>query len=200
MKTFRKLTLVLILGAVFGASNIGFAANTPSKNNAAQQAMGQAIVEWSISGKGAAESKKISPSDRVSAAEIVKSLPSFLFVIDAQKASLQQLKGETGMYLLTLKYADVNNVIAFSDRPYRLVNYMSAQQFQIMWGTGGSFSYQDDPPNAVLISNNQAAQIVVLQTITVLNDSKISFKLHLTNPANGTLSATSLKNVTLVID
>ena len=89
-------------------------------------------------------------------------------------------------------------MIKFSERPYRLVKYITVDQLKNLWSKGIN-SFESDPPNAVLMAKGHNAQIIVLMGITV-NKETISFHVHLTNPAAGLLKKGSLENISLVVD
>ena len=68
-----------------------------------------------------------------------KKAASFLFVVSADKAKITHLKD--GKYSLVIQRSDLNRVIAFSDRPYRIVKYITGTELQKIWGEGkNSFS------------------------------------------------------------
>ena len=123
---------------------------------------------------------------------------SFLFVLQSQQGLLSPIAGHRGYFHLTLRYQDTNRVIAFSDRPYRIVRYLTAKQLQSAWGFGKN-SFAADPPNAVLSADGYPAQIVVLQGM-VLTPHSVSFVVHLTQPGPHALTAQRLINPSLVID
>ena len=56
-----------------------------------------------------------------------KKAPSFLFVIQAKKGEITYNK-KTGQHELVLNKADVHHVIMFSDRPYRIVKYITGKE------------------------------------------------------------------------
>ena len=112
----------------------------------------------------------------------LKKPPSFLFVLQAKEGKLTPIKGKRNHFTLTLKHTDVNNVIEFSDRPFRMVKYISATDLKKLWPLGKN-SLKADPPNAVLSAQGHNAQIVVLHGITVKNNT-VSFHINLTNTQN----------------
>ena len=123
--------------------------------------------------------------------------PSYLFVLQAEKGTLKSL-GKDGLFKLTLKHTDVNNVIEFSDRPYRMVKYITADQLKNSWNKGTN-SFESDPPNAVLMAKGHKAQIIVLKGMTVTNDN-VSFQVHLTSYSIGSLENGNLENISLLTD
>ena len=123
--------------------------------------------------------------------------PSYLFVLQAEKATLKPT-GKGNVFKLTLKHTDVKHVIEFSDRPYRIVKYISAMDLKDLWGRG-SDSFKSDPPNAVLMAKNHKAQIIVLRGITVTNEA-VTFNVYLTHRSIGSIKNGRLGNISLVID
>ena len=95
--------------------------------------------------------------------------PSFLFVILSNYGQIQQ--APNGSYQLILNHGEVEKVLAFSDRPYRLVEHMTGKQLQSAWN-GGSNSFADDPPNATVIIN-QHLQTIVLLNMKIVGDQTI---------------------------
>jgi len=154
-------------------------------------AMGLMIAGSSV---GLAADTSNKPSTQTNAKDTEKA--SFLFVLQAQQGTLA--KNKDGQWILTLKHKDVNNVIEFSDRPYRIVKYISATDLKNLWGTGTN-SFEADPPNAVLTAKGYKAQIIVLKAMTVKKDT-VSFQVHLTSSSIGSLENGNLENIALVID
>ena len=109
-----------------------------------------------------------------------KKAPSFLFVVSADKAKITHLKD--GQYSLVIQKSDMNRVIEFSDRPYRIVKYITGSELQKIWGGGkkGKNSFAVDPPNAVLSAANQKPVIVVLDGMQVDKD-QVTFTLSSTH-------------------
>jgi len=60
-------------------------------------------------------------------------------------------------------------VLAFSNRPYRLVKHDTGEALKTMWSEGKN-SFAEDPPNATVIINQQ------LQTIVLLNMNVVGIK------------------------
>ena len=79
-----------------------------------------------------------------------KKTTSFMFVIDAKKGEIK--KDKKGQYHLVLKKVDMKQVIMFSDRPQRIVKYITGKDLKKIWKEGTN-SFQEDPPNAVLSAN-----------------------------------------------
>ena len=121
-----------------------------------------------------------------------KKAPSFLFVVSADKAKITRLKN--GKYSLVIQKSDMNRVIEFSDRPYRIVKYITGSELQKIWGAGKN-SFAVDPPNAVLSAANQKSVIVVLDGMQV-DKSLVTFYFSSTH----VLSSGLLNTFSLVID
>lgn len=120
--------------------------------------------------------------------------PSYLFVMHANKGEIS--KNKNAGYSLTMNLPDVDQVIAFSDRPYRIVKYITGNALAKLW-TKGKNSFATDPPNAVLTAKDMKPQIVQLNSITV-NGDKVIYGLQLTAPTNKL--AHNLENITVTID
>lgn len=72
----------------------------------------------------------------------------WLFVVTAKEGEIKQ--NEQGQYVLTLEHAKIERVLAFSDRPYRIVKMISLKDFKRLWGEGKN-SFEKDPPNAIAV-------------------------------------------------
>ena len=103
-----------------------------------------------------------------------KKAPSFLFVVQAKKGEIK--KNKAGHYELILNKADVNHVIMFSDRPYRIVKHITGKNLAADWSVGSN-SFKVDPPNAVLSANGMKAEIIILSSMQV-KGQHIIFGLH----------------------
>jgi len=60
--------------------------------------------------------------------------PSYLFVIMSDYGMIQQTSN--GEYQLILDHSDVEKVLAFTNRPYRLVQYETGEALKTMWSEG----------------------------------------------------------------
>ena len=119
-----------------------------------------------------------------------KKAPSFLFVIQAKKGEIK--KNKAGHYELILNKADVNHVIMFSDRPYRIVKHITGKNLAADWSVGSN-SFKVDPPNAVLSANGMKAEIIILSSMQV-KGRQIIFGLH------GTPKYSCLDQLTITVD
>ena len=143
-------------------------------------------------------SKDTTKSTHSDSAANEKKAPSFLFVIQAKQGKIETQNGKTN---LVLKHADVNHVIMFSDRPQRIVKTITGNDLQKLWKVGND-SFEKDPPNAVLSSAGQKAQIVILNGIEVTKDTVV-FPIRVSKEAVknvGVLKDGSLSGVVVVID
>ncbi len=94
---------------------------------------------------------------------------SYLFVIISNYGKIQQ--ASDGSYQLILNHGDVERVLAFSNRPYRLEQHLTGESLKTMWSQGSN-SFAQDPPNATLIINQQL-QTIVLLNMNVVGDQTI---------------------------
>jgi len=69
--------------------------------------------------------------------------PSYLFVIMSNYGMIQQTSN--GEYQLILDHSNVEKVLAFTNRPYRLVQHTTGEDLESIW-TQGSKSFEKDPP------------------------------------------------------
>ncbi len=95
--------------------------------------------------------------------------PSYLFVIMSNYGLIQQVSD--GSYQLILDHGDVEKVLSFTNRPYRLVQHTTGEDLESIWSEGSN-SFAEDPPNATVIIN-QHLQTVILTNMTVQGDKTI---------------------------
>ena len=105
---------------------------------------------------------------------------SFLFVLHAKKGTVCPTQAtiknnKKGIYTLKMNQSDADQVLAFSNRPYRKVDVLAGEQLADYWKPGVN-SFAADPPNAVLSGSNLNPVIVVLRSIKVGPDS-VSFSV-----------------------
>jgi len=84
---------------------------------------------------------------------------TYLFVITTDDGMIQQ--ANDGTYQLIVDHGAVPKVLAFSNRPFRLVKNETGETLQSIWAEGSN-SFAQDPPNAVVIINQQVQTIVIL--------------------------------------
>ena len=119
--------------------------------------------------------------------------------MSAKKGEIKQQ--DDGTYQLVLNKADVNHVIMFSDRPNRVVKYITAQELSKVWKTGAN-SFQQDPPNAVLSGMGIPTQIVILNGVQV-DGNTVTYPIAISKDEKhmfGELKPASVTDVTLTID
>ena len=140
-------------------------------------------------------------------ADVTKKPPSFLFVVQAKQAVMKPVKDDPYRYTLSMILSDDNlsKVISFSDRPYRIVELMTAKQLHDLWSEGKN-SFKVDPPNAVLSAQGFDAEIVILEDQTI-EDNVMTFtlkidsnKVNAENPDADLLDGEPLKSAVLTID
>ena len=132
--------------------------------------------------------------------------PSFLFVLQANKGKIikeKDTKTNKDQHYLVLAHdlKNLHHVIQFSDRPNRIVKIISDKELEGMWKQGDD-SFEKDPPNAVLSSAGQKAQIMILNVITVTED-EVKFPISISNDekkAIGNIVEGALNDVTLTVD
>ena len=66
--------------------------------------------------------------------DIAKKAAEFLYVIDAKQGEIK--KDKNRQFHLVLEHADINHVIMFSDRPNRIVKYITGEKLQSLWKVG----------------------------------------------------------------
>lgn len=90
----------------------------------------------------------------------------WLFVITSKEGEIT--KNNKDQYILTLDHAKIERVLMFSDRPNRIVKYISPKDFKRLWGEGKN-SFQKDPPNAIAVFG-QDKVAMKLVSITIDKD------------------------------
>ena len=143
------------------------------------------------------------PSTKPASATVLdeyKKPPSFLFVVQAKEAVLKPVKDDLHRYTLSMKLTDENvgKIIAFTDRPYRIVKMMTTKQLLDLWGEGKN-SFKADPPNAVLSANGFDARIVILESM-IINKELLTYTLVQTDPSTPSLKGGQLKDAVVTID
>ena len=93
---------------------------------------------------------------------------------------------------------NVGKIIAFTDRPYRIVKMITAKQLQDVWGEGKN-SFKADPPNAVLSASGFDVRIVILESMTI-DDGQLIYTLVQNDKNNLSLQGGQLKDVVVTID
>ena len=172
--------------------------STAVKAIAMSVALAFSTMTFAAETKAATTADKKAKVTKVAPTTVAKKAPSFLFVIQAKQGTIETKNGKT---YLVLKHADVNHVIMFSDRPNRIVKVVTGNDLQKLWKVGKD-SFEKDPPNAVLSSAGQKAQIVILNGITV-TDTTVVFPISISEDeekAIGKLKLGVVTGVSMVID
>ncbi|MGD1835906.1 MAG: hypothetical protein ACPKQO_09315 [Nitrososphaeraceae archaeon] len=111
--------------------------------------------------------------------------PKFFAIQHAQSGSISEIN-ETAYFLELNDVSD--KTILFSDRPDRIVTSISTSDFLGNWSTGED-SFVIDPPNAVLVVDEQEGQqqdVAIVELFTPVYDSdKKALKYEVT-PDNAT--------------
>jgi hypothetical protein len=131
---------------------------------------------------------------------------TFLFIQHAQSGSVSEINATT----FTLELSDVSDkTIMFSDRPDRIVTSQSTSDFVGNWSQGED-SFAADPPNAVLVVDEEEGEGEDLAIIELYNpeyDSEANTLRYDITAENATATTTSSIDLpsefgqsTLVID
>lgn len=100
----------------------------------------------------------------------------YSFVIKSPQSKLLHVKGKT--YQLVVPMSDVKSVLAFSDRPARIVKKLSVKEYVTMVNSG-SDSFKKDNPNVALTVSSYPTEVFVL-TGVVKSKSKNEVAYQLT--------------------
>jgi hypothetical protein len=122
-----------------------------------------------------------------------KKADQWLFVITAKEGEIK--KNDAGKYTLTLHHSKIERVLAFTDRPNRLVKIIAPQHFKKLWGGNANNSFKKDPPNAVVVFGQKKITLT-LQSVSVDKD-KTSFVV---TSDDDTLRNLEMKNVSAFVD
>ena len=85
---------------------------------------------------------------------ILPTQPSYLFSVLLENATFE--RNNTGGTLTFDLNVENNDVIQFSDRPLRQTQNISLTDFVSVFTAGGPDSFKEDPPNMVLVHNEEA--------------------------------------------
>ena len=118
----------------------------------------------------------------------------WLFAVTAIQGTLSN---EAGNYLLDIKHDDVERIVAFTDRPNRIIRLMTATGLADEWITPGSNSFKEDPPNASFASSGTPLDIIEIIDATSMN-RVLRFKFRYLNSSTRKLG--KIDNVVLTID
>lgn len=116
----------------------------------------------------------------------------WLFVVTSKEGEIKQ--NQQGQYELTLNHAHIERILMFSDRPNRIVNMISPQDFKNMWGEGKN-AFEKDPPNAIAVFDQEKIAMTLMST--TVDKDKTTFLIESDDDA---LRSHHLSNVSLFID
>ena len=78
---------------------------------------------------------------------------------------------------LTFTRSDVDSIIQFSDRPFRQTQNIDYDTFISLFHTIGNNSFEEDPPNAVLVHQEEQRTYIVTLVSSDSNTAKFNLKL-----------------------
>ena len=100
--------------------------------------------------------------------------PSYLFsAVFNNTLFLRNSQGGT----LTFTRKDVDSIIQFSDRPFRQTYNIDYDTFISLFSTSGINSFEKDPPNAVLVHEEEQRTYVVKLKLSDSNSATFSLEL-----------------------
>ena len=121
----------------------------------------------------------------------IKSLtPSYLFSSVFNNAAFN--RNNTGG-TLTFTRSDVHSIIQFSDRPFRQTDNITFEEFVSLFDTLGNNSFEQDPPNAVLVHEEEQRTYIVRLASSDSNSATFNLELlpgesHNLGDVNGRMS------------
>lgn len=95
---------------------------------------------------------------------------TWLFVVSGGTGSITH--ASNGEYTLRMDLPKMDQVIMFSDRPNRIVRYISAKELKQL-GHTGPHNYNKIPPNAVLSAKQLRPLVVKLSSLTIKDDQTV---------------------------
>ncbi len=131
-------------------------------------------------------------TDSVNSKEIKKPL-EWLFVVTANNGEIK--RNEKQQYVLILTHTNVKRILAFTEKPNRIVKHISTEQFKNLWGVNGQQSFKKDPPNAV-IAFDRENMAIILTSVNVSAD-KITFVIK---SDDDKIHKVKMRDVVLLID
>lgn len=90
--------------------------------------------------------------------------PTFLFNVSSADGSIKLDKKQH--YILSIRLPDMEQVLMYSDRPNRIVKYITGANLAKFWVAGDN-SFKVNPPNAILSTESIRPTVVVLHDIKV---------------------------------
>lgn len=116
----------------------------------------------------------------------------WLFVITSKQGEIK--KNDQGQYELFLKHAHIERVLAFSDRPNRIVKFISPKDFKKLWGEGKN-SFEKDPPNAVAVFGQEKIAMKLMSAS--VDKDKTAFVV---TPDDDNIHDVNMGNVSVFVD
>ena len=115
--------------------------------------------------------------------------PSFLFSALFTGNFSRNSTGGT----LTFTNTNINSIIQFSDRPFRQTANITLQEFVNLFDTAGNNSFEQDPPNAVLVHEQEQRTYIVRLVSSDYNSATFNLELlpgetHNLGDVNGRMS------------
>ena len=156
--------------------------------------MSTIVLALGINSAMAISADKTQAHQKVVAKDSKSSQISYLFLLAAKKAQLKH--SNAGNSQLFIEKKDLDRVITFSDRPYRIVRYTTGRDLVKVWSTGKN-SFSDDPPNAALVAEKMKPHIVKIIDATFTHEHLI---LNIQPLNHLSLLPKTLLSPTLLID
>ena len=116
--------------------------------------------------------------------------PSYLFSAIFNNGNFS--RNSTGG-TLTFTENNINSIIQFSDRPFRQTGNITFDEFVNLFDTTGNNSFEEDPPNAVLVHKEDQRTFVVRLASSDSNSATFNLELlpgesHNLGDINGRMS------------
>lgn len=113
-------------------------------------------------------------SDNIQSDDIIPAQPQYLFSAVFNNAKF--VRTHTGGTLSFTK-DNTDSIIMFTDRPFRQTETISFELFINLFDSSGNNSFQEDPPNAVLV--HQLEQRTYIVTLSTYDNDSATFNLEL---------------------
>ena len=120
---------------------------------------------------------------------------SYLFSVLLENGTFE--RNNTGGTLTFDLNVENNEVIQFSDRPFRQTNNISINTFVTLFTLGGTNSFEIDPPNIVLAHSEE--QRTYIMKLSTKSDNQVIFNLELLPDETHNLE-TVTGNMSLFVD
>ena len=123
--------------------------------------------------------------------------PEYLFVLNAQSGEIKKI-GDN-QYTLTLKHTDIDHVLMFSDRPYRIARYITAEELADSW-VEGEDSFEKSPPNAGLVAHGVNRAVAVELYVMSVSKGVTIVRFSVVGPTTQGALPTYIGRIGLFID